>query len=341
MNPEIIDGFDGVKVYLLKKKIDKSDLISRILNLAPTLIKLKKIIKEIKPDIIHTHSVSPYGYLGALAKFYPFIITPWGNDVLIDVKESKIEKIFTKLSLKKADLITCDGENTEESLINLGVFPEKIKFITFGVDIKKFKSASDEEKKNLKKKYFSPDSNIIISTRTLNSIHNVDTFIKAIPFVIEKISNAKFLIAGNGTEEKKLINLARSLEIYNSIKFLGKLEEKEMISALLASDIYVSTSLSESGLAASTAEAMACGLPVINTDTGDIKLWLEKEGGFIIPVENPVVLAKKIIYLLQNSEIREKARKVNRKVIEERNNYYKEMGKMEEIYKKLVDSYAK
>jgi glycosyltransferase involved in cell wall biosynthesis len=131
------------------------------------------------------------------------------------------------------------------------------------------------------------------------------------------------------------------LEIYNSIKFLGKLEEKEMISAHLASDIYVSTSLSESGLAASTAEAMACGLPVNNTDTGDIKLWLEKEGGFIIPVENPVVLAKKIIYLLQNSEIREKARKVNRKVIEERNNYYKEMGKMEEIYKKLVDSYAK
>jgi len=106
---------------------------------------------------------------------------------------------------------------------------------------------------------------------------------------------------------------------------------------LKSADIYVSTSLSESGLAASTAEAMACELPVINTDTGDINLWIKDgKGGFIVPTKNPEVLAEKIVYLLRNDDERKKLGKNNRKVIEERNNYYKEMEKMEEIYKKII-----
>ena len=82
---------------------------------------------------------------------------------------------------------------------------------------------------------------------------------------------------------------------------------------------------------------MACELPVINTATGDIDLWIEDgEGGFIVPVKNPPVLAEKIVYLLKNDEERKKLGKNNRKAIEERNNYYKEMEKMERIYKKLI-----
>ena len=118
---------------------------------------------------------------------------------------------------------------------------------------------------------------------------------------------------------------------------MGKVEESEMVTYLQLSDIYVSTSISESGLASSTAEAMACELPVINTDTGDINLWIKNgEGGFIIPTESPKILAEKIIYLLKYEKERTKFGKINRKIIKERNNYYKEMAKMENVYEKLV-----
>ena len=102
-------------------------------------------------------------------------------------------------------------------------------------------------------------------------------------------------------------------------------------------DVYVSTSLSDAGIAASTAEAMACGLPVIVTDVADNKKWIDNGvNGFVVPVKDPKSLAEKIIYLLQNEDIRKKFGKINRKIIEERNNYYKEMEKMEDIYKELV-----
>ncbi len=107
-------------------------------------------------------------------------------------------------------------------------------------------------------------------------------------------------------------------------------------------DVYVSTSLSDAGIDASTAEAMACGLPVVVTDVADNKKWVDNGvNGFVVPVKDPKSLAEKIIYLLQNEDIRKKFGKINRKIIEERNNYYKEMKKMEDIYKELIRRHEK
>ena len=113
---------------------------------------ISESLKRYNPDIIHSHSAGGYAYIVMLLGFHPFIITPWGSDVLIDIQKSKIEKFFTTLSLKKADVITCDGENTKEAMINLGISSQKIKFITFGVDIQKFKTSTKKEdfRNNLK-----------------------------------------------------------------------------------------------------------------------------------------------------------------------------------------------
>ena len=337
-NANILDNYGGVKVHIVKKWINNSMLISRILNVVPMITKLKTLLRDINPDIIHSHSVGGYAYMVAASGFHPFIVTPWGSDVLIDIQNSRIEKVFTTLVFKKADAITCDGENTREIIINLGISSKKIKFITFGVDIQKFKP--NLKNGDFRKQLFPSNSKIVISTRFLTSVHDVETFIKAIPGVLKKISDVKFVIIGNGPQKEYLMNLAKSLGIFSATRFTGTVSEEEMSLYLSSADIYVSTSLSESGLAASTAEAMACELPVINTDTGDIRLWIkDREGGFIIPTRNPETLTEKISYLLKNNEMRMQFGKKNRRIIEERNNYYLEMEKMENIYKELVSRY--
>lgn len=336
LNPETLSDFGEVKLHIVKKMKPSSTLMSRFLNLLPVLMRIRTLIKNISPDILHSHSVIPYGWLGMLTGFHPFIITPWGSDILIDIQNSKIDKIFTSLALRKSELITCDGENIKEAMANLGISSKKIRFIIFGVDIQKFKPTL--ENGNFREKLCSPNSKIIISTRFLTPVHNVETLIKAIPIVLEKIQDIKFVIIGSGPEKEFLVNLAKTLGVFNTTKFVGEISEDEMIRYLNSADVYVSTSLSESGLAASTAEAMACGLSIINTDTGDIDLWIKDgEGGFIIPTKNPQKLAEKIIYLLKNDEERIRFGKINRKVIEKRNNYYKEMAKMESIYKELIE----
>ena len=336
-NSSILDNYGEVKVHIVKKWIPSSMLAARILSVIPMIIKLKTLLKNIAPDIIHAHSACGYAWMAMLSGFHPFVVTPWGGDVLIDIRNSKIEKFFTTLALKKADLITCDGENTKETMINLGIFSGKIKFITFGVDIQKFKPSLNNG--NFRKQLFPSNSKIVISTRFLTPIHDVEAFIKAIPAVLQEALNVKFVIIGNGPQMGHLMNLAKSLGIFNAIKFAGTVSEEEISLYLRSADIYVSTSLSESGLAGSTAEAMACELPVINTDTGDIGLWIKDgKGGFIIPTKNPEILAGKIIYLLKHENERMKFGKINRKIIEEKNNYYKEMAKMENIYKELISN---
>ncbi len=120
--------------------------------------------------------------------------------------------------------------------------------------------------------------------------------------------------------------LAGSLNIAESVRFISWVPHDELPRYLTAADVYVSTALSDAGIAASTAEAMACGLPVIITDFGDNRKWVEDGvNGFLIPLRAPEVLAARIIHLLKHEDDRKKFGQANRQVIEERNNWEKEM----------------
>ena len=82
---------------------------------------------------------------------------------------------------------------------------------------------------------------------------------------------------------------------------------------------------------------MACGLPAIITDFGDNRKWVEDGvSGFIIPPRAPEALASKIIYLLQNEGDRKKFGQANRRIIEEKNNWEREMGRMGKLYEGLI-----
>jgi len=182
----------------------------------------------------------------------------------------------------------------------------------------------------------------VISLRNLDPIYDVESLIRSVPWVLKEVPESKFLIAGKGSEEKRLRELAKSLGVSDNVKFVGFIPNKELPAYLNTVDVCVSTSLSDAGIAASTAEAMACGLAVIVTDVADNRKWVEDGvNGFVVPIKDPKSLAEKIIYLLRNEDIRNQFGKINRKIIEERNNYYKEMEKMEEVYKELIQRHGK
>jgi len=325
----------NVKVNPLKRFGPHFPIISHLVNSIAKEFQFRKLIRTLKPDIIHAHYIMRATLLGAVSGFHPFVVTVWGSDILIAPKESKISRYIAKYVLRKADLITCDAEHIKKPLVELGANPQKIKIIYFGTDTRKFSPGKRDNK--LREKLGILDSPAIISLRNLQPLYDIKSLIIAIPQVLKKIPTAKFIIAGKGSEETKLKALAKSLKILESIRFVGWIPNNELPQYIASADIYVSTSLSDAGLAASTAEAMASELPVIITDFGDNRKWV-KDGinGFIIPLRDPEVLAQKIIYLLQNESERKKLGKANRQIIEEKNNWEKEMGKMEKLYQELI-----
>jgi glycosyltransferase involved in cell wall biosynthesis len=317
----------NIDFYLLKNFSIKP------INIAFNLIKFKGLIKKIKPDVLHSHYAGVNGILGALSGFHPFILTVWGSDILITAK-SRLIKPFIKFALNRSDLITCDAEHMRNELSKLGVDSKKVRIIYFGIDTDKFAPGMKDEK--LIKELGLKNNFVVISLRNLEPIYDIETLIKSIPFVLKKFYRTKFIVIGRGSEEEKLKMLAKSLGVENNLLFLGFISNDDLYKYLRIADIYVSTSLSDAGISASTAEAMACGLPVIITNTGENQKWVKNgESGFLIPTKSPEKLAIRIIELLKNEKKRNKFGLEARKIIEQKNNYYKEMEKMERIYEEI------
>ena len=328
----------GITVHHVKTlpSIPHSLLVSQPLD----NLRVKHIIRKIKPDIVHGHVVFPYGFYAACSGFHPSVLTTWGSDVLIAPKQSKISSGEVNYAMGRVDLITTDAEHMVGEMIRLGASREKIEIIHFGTDTRKFNPGQRSEE--LRRELGIVDSPTIISARGLNPVYNVETLILAIPMVLEEFPEAKFIIAGKGSQRENLENLTISLGVAKSTKFVGRLSQDELPQYLASSDIYVSTSLSDAGLSASTAEAMACGLPVVITDFGDNRKWVEDNvNGFVIHLRDPEALASKIIYLLHNKDDRIEFGRANRRVIQERNDWGKEMGRMEKLYYRLIERHEK
>jgi len=301
------------------------------------LLEIAWLLRKIRPDIIHAHYLGHFGILaglyGSLSGFSPIVLTAWGSDVITGAIGWK--RWLIKHALKRADLITCDADHMVERLVMLGANREKIKLICFGTDTRKLSPRPKSEK--LKEQLGVGGSPVVISLRLLQPLYDVESLITAIPLVLKEIPETKFVIGGEGSQEKDLRQLAQSLGVSDNARFVGFIPNDELPRYLTSSDVYVSTSLSDAGLSASTAEAMACGLPVIITDFGDNRKWVEDGvNGFIVPLRDPETLASQIIYLLRNKDDRIKFGQAGRQIIEEKNNYEKEMGRMGELYEILI-----
>lgn len=329
--------YEGVKIFLIKKIIEAPGMFSQTINFFPILVQLWLLKKKIKADLFHALG-SNYGWFAGFVGLRPLIFTiadPGIFSIPYQRALPFIYKLLNGYTFKRTDLFVCDGENTREAMIKFGVNPERIKIIRYGVDLEKFKPSLAG--KELKKRFFQEENKIVISTKPLRPECDLETLVKAIPSVLKEVPEARFLIVGDGPEKEKLVSLAKKLVVDNKIVFTGEVPAKDIPSYFQMADVYVCTSLIETGIAASTAEAMVCSLPLVLSDSGDNKLIIKDgENGFIFPVKNSRILAKKIVNLLKDEELRKKFSLANRQWIEENNNYQKEMSKMEKIYQDII-----
>lgn len=294
-------------------------------------IRARQEINKIQPDLIHSHYVTEYGIISLLLRKHPFVVSAWGSDVLIDLNGRM--RPFILQALRAADHVHCDGKNTFRVVVDQGIDPQKVSLIYFGVDTEMFKPTPRGEEPADK----ADPVKQIISTRMHRPIYDISTLIEAIPLVLESYPDARFTIVGGGPLRETFMETAKRMGIDKVTDFPGVVPNKHLPHLLCAADIYISTSLSDSGLAISTAEAMACGLPVIITDFGDNADWVEEnKNGFLIPICSPQALAEKIIYLCKHPMEREQIGKNNWLKMSEKYNYHKEMEKLADVYSHLV-----
>ena len=159
---------------------------------------------------------------------------------------------------------------------------------------------------------------------------------KAAKSICEVRRDVFFLIAGDGSQ--KLQNFVNHHKMNSHIKFLGLLDKEEMIEFYNKIDIYVSTSLSDGGLAASIAEAMSFERMIIISNNSDNKFWIKnKKNGYLFESRDNKSLARLILQAIDQKEASIKIAESSRDLIINKYSYQKEMGKVIKKYKRILN----
>src|SRR4030043_1273427 len=105
--PELKDELDGINYLSMGIRDSKPfrNYSLKKLSYFKAIPRIRKIIKNYKPDLLHAHYATSYGLIGALSGFHPFIISVWGSDVYDFPYRSIFHKILLKHNLSKADII--------------------------------------------------------------------------------------------------------------------------------------------------------------------------------------------------------------------------------------------
>ncbi len=297
-------------------------------NYILSVFRVKRVIHEINPDILHSHYATSYGLLGALSRFHPFVCTAWGTDVLVSPKSSLLYKHIVKTALSSADLVTSMAEHMTEEIFKLSIAPEKVITLPFGIDDGLFNPRSENEVES--------GENLIVSTRNLEAIYNVQLLLKAMPFVLLEVPDARCMIVGNGSLRHQLELLADDLKISKNVEFLGTIPQQEISGILKKAGVFVSTSLSD-GNNISLNEAMACGCYPVVTDIAANREWVtDGFNGDLVPTSDPLELARKIVFALKTPDRRFKAAQENWRRIQQKGLWNVNMAKMERYYSELV-----
>lgn len=228
------------------------------------------LIHHVHQDVFRKSLIPPFSWIATFLelKLMPFVY-------------KKIQTITVSPSSKK--------EILEKQLTDV----EPI-IIYNGVDLNKYKPA---EKSKVP---------LVLYLGRLKYYKSLHVFIKAARNILEKMPSVQFVIAGDGEEKEKLVDMTKKLSIYDKVKFVGKVSEEEKIRLYQQAWVFVNPSFME-GWGITTIEANACGTPVVASDVPGLRDSVNNpHSGILVPYGSINEFTVQITKLLKDDSLRAK-----------------------------------
>jgi len=303
---------------------------------------VRRIVRAARPDVVHVHSLGTYALLAFGVPFgVPMVSTPWGSDIILDAN-GWWRRAIVQRTLGRSAFCTSDAQHMRPRLAALGVDASRVHIINFGVETERFVAiASDREAGAAAGPPGTGAASAapplrVISLRMLDPIYDIPTLIRAAARLKRSGVGLVVDIHGSGPERGRLEAQVRELVLEGIVTFHGRYSHDTLPGILAGADVYVSTSTSDAGIAASTAEAMAAGLPAVISDSGENKAWItDGVNGRLFPTGNDEALAAALEEAAADPERRRAWAEAGQRTILERNDYQTEMRKMETLYAQM------
>jgi N-acetyl-alpha-D-glucosaminyl L-malate synthase BshA len=264
---------------------------------------LVDVISNNDLDILHVHYAIPHASAAYFAmqilkkqgKDIPFITTLHGTDITLVGRDPKYMPVVT-FSMNESDAITAVSENLKEETFRSFRIEKDINVIPNFVDTQRFQHS---DKEHFKKMLAPNGERILAHVSNFRKVKRVEDVIRIFEHVRAQMPS-KLLMIGDGPERPNTEELCRTLNVCHDVRFLGKQEQVDEI--LSITDLFLLPSQYESfGLAA--LEAMACGVPVISTNTGGLpEINVHGVTGYLSDVGNVSEMARHAIDILSTDD---------------------------------------
>jgi len=300
-----------------------------------TVKKVEKIIKEVKPDVVHAHNIHYYlsyyclkiakknsravfltahdvmlFHYGKLVEFinpndlsipktFNYRITPWQQIKRFKKRYNPFRNIIIRHYLKYVDKIFAVSHTLKEALNHNKI--KNIEVIHNGTDIDKWQ-VDNNKLRNFKKKYNLFNKKIIFFCGRLNYWKGGENILRAMKIVVNQIPDSILLIAGTTDNYiQRMLEIAEKQDL--PLILTDWLEKDELKAAYFSSDIVVTPSLCLDTFNMINLEAMACQKPVIGTCFGGTaEIVVDNQTGYLINPLDIQIMAERIIDLLKSPD---------------------------------------
>jgi glycosyltransferase involved in cell wall biosynthesis len=315
--------------------------------------KMKKLIKDFQPNIVHTHAAKPgaIGRLAASAMKVPAIIHTFHGHVFHSYFNSVATKFFINteryLARKSSAIIAISEQQRRELTDEFKIAPaEKFRVVPLGFDLDRFYNKQEEKRNKFRTEFKLTDEIAIGIIGRLVPVKNHYLFLKGIAHVLQS-SNKKIkaFIIGDGETRGDLENVASQAGIKFSsekdtnhphpVVFTSWRSDIDVINAGL--DIVALTSFNE-GTPVSLIEAQAANKPIVSTRVGGIQdIVKEGETALLADVTDATTFSNHLLRLVEDDALRLRLGNNSRQYVMQKFSYQRLVKDMSELYYELLD----
>jgi glycosyltransferase involved in cell wall biosynthesis len=306
--------------------------------------RIKQIIEEFKPDIVHTHAAKAgaIGRKAALSCGVKVIVHTYHGHVFHSyfgkLKTLLYKKIERQLAKKTTAIVAISELQKKELCYEHKIAPEnKFHVISLGFDLSKFQENLSEKRKKTRERLQLSESDIAVAiVGRLVPIKNHSLFLDAIELLAKESVFANYYIVGDGSERNTIETRVKELLAIYPVKITLIGWETDIATFNAGMDVLCLTSNNE-GTPVSLIEAQAGNLPIVTTDVGGVRdIVKDEETAFVVPPKNAEQFAQKLKILIQNEKIREKMSQNGWTYVKDNFDYRTLTKNMRDLYYKLL-----
>ncbi len=246
-----------------------------------------------------------------------------------------------RLTFEAWRIIVCSTFMRDFVAQDFGLPLEKIDVIPNGIDTSFIEKYQREELDLFRYMYAPPGTKLIFSIGRMVHEKGFHVLVEAVPSVLEKHPETKFVISGKGEKLEELRSLAWDIGVENNVVFTGYIEESDKHKLYLSADLSVFPSLYEPfGIVA--LEAMAAQTPVVASRVGGLVEFISHgETGFLVPPGDSRELARTIDFVLSNEKIASAVAEQAHRMVSRRYTWSGIARETAKVYQRVVEERSK